>query len=208
MHFDTGIYTGIYDLKGEDIGIDRLPVDDNCKSRLENLRPSLVARIESSGDKFLVKRGTDDELSAQKLVTKHHAVDCDDDVSFGMGLEPDGTRRLIDLCPMLMELASPKEPKVFVVDELGRSLHYMATKRFLERYLNSCGNNSRSQLVFTTHDLLLMTQNLLRRDEMWIVERINDASQIVSIADFQLRQDNDIIKAYLDGRFGGVPKIY
>ena len=200
--------TGIYDLKGEEISLDRLPVDENFKRSLENLQPGVVARIEISVDKYFVQRDPDDGITVKKLVTTHHAVDADEDIHFGMGLESDGTRRLIDLYPMLMQLVTHSVPKVFVVDELDRSLHYLATKKFLERYLNSCSASSRSQFIFTTHDLLLMTQDLLRRDEMWIVERRKEASQITSIAEFQLRYDKDILKAYLDGRFGGIPKIY
>ena len=197
--------TGICDLKGEDVSFERLPFD---KSSFENLPPDTVARFDYLTDKYFVRRGEDDNISVKKLVAVHHSVDSDETVSFGMGLESDGTRRLIDLYPMLQQLVTHTAPKVYVVDELDRSLHYLATKQFLERYLSSCNKDTRSQFIFTTHDLLLMTNNMLRRDEMWITERRKGMSKIVSLAEFQLRYDKDILKAYLDGRFGGIPRIY
>ena len=197
--------TGICDLKGEDVSFERLPFD---RSSFENLPSGVVARFDYLTDKYFVRRDTDDNISVKKLVAAHRSVDSEEVVNFGMGLESDGTRRLIDLYPMLQQLITHVVPKVYVVDELDRSLHYLATKRFLERYLDSCNKDTRSQFIFTTHDLLLMTNNVLRRDEMWITERRKGASKIVSLADFQLRYDRDILKAYLEGRFGGIPRIY
>jgi len=76
-------------------------------------------------------------------------------------------------------------------------------------YLESCSPESRSQLLFTTHDALLMDQDLLRRDEMWVAERDSSgASRIFSFSEYKdVRYDKDIMKSYLQGRLGGVPRI-
>ncbi|MBL8392267.1 MAG: hypothetical protein JNN21_10390, partial [Candidatus Accumulibacter sp.] len=68
---------------------------------------------------------------------------------------------------------------------------------------------TRTQLVFTTHDLQLMDQRLLRRDEIWLIERGPHGETLLeSLADYQgLRADRDIRKAYLDGRFSGIPHL-
>jgi len=98
---------------------------------------------------------------------------------------------------------------VFVIDEVDRSLHTLLTRRLLEAYLASCSADTRSQLLLTTHDVLLMDQQLLRRDEMWVAERKpSGASTLVSFAEFKdVRYDKDIRKSYLQGRLGGIPRI-
>ena len=47
------------------------------------------------------------------------------------------------------------------------------------------------QLIFTTHDLMLMDQNILRRDEMWVMERDEkESTQLYAISDYKdLRYD-------------------
>lgn len=86
---------------------------------------------------------------------------------------------------------------------------HLADTRLLEAYLASCFADTRSQLLLTTHDVLLMDQQLLRRDEMWVAERKpKGASTLVSFAEYKdVRYDKDIRKSYLQGRLGGIPRI-
>ena len=55
-----------------------------------------------------------------------------------------------------------------------------------------------------------MDQHTLRRDEMWLTERQGDgASTLIALSEYAgLRDDTDIRKSYLQGRFGGVPRIF
>lgn len=116
---------------------------------------------------------------------------------------------MIDLLPAFMAIAQPTVNKVYIIDELDRSLHTLLTRRLLESYLAGCDENSRSQLLFTTHDSLLMDQDLLRRDEMWVAERDQDGcSELIAFSEYKdVRSDKDIQKSYLQGRLGGVPRI-
>ena len=54
-----------------------------------------------------------------------------------------------------------------------------------------------------------MNQEIFRRDEMYIVERsIAGDSTIIPLNEYRdIRIDKDILKSYLHGRFGGIPKI-
>ena len=99
--------------------------------------------------------------------------------------------------------------KVFIVDELDRCLHTMLTSCLIKDFVTSCGPGTRKQLLFTTHDLLLMDQSLMRRDEMYIAQRGTDGcSELVGLAEFEgIRFDKDLIRSYLDGRFGGIPML-
>jgi AAA15 family ATPase/GTPase len=68
---------------------------------------------------------------------------------------------------------------------------------------------SRAQLLFTTHDPLLLDQELLRRDEIWFIDKLEDGhSKLTALSDFKgIRYDKDIRKNYLLGRFAGLPPI-
>ena len=96
-----------------------------------------------------------------------------------------------------------------MIDEVDRSLHTLLVRRLLETYLAGCSRDTRSQLLFTTHDVLLMDQQLFRCDEIWITERdANGASSLLSLSEYEdANKDKDIRRSYLQGRFGGIPKL-
>ncbi|WP_249029403.1 AAA family ATPase [Tannockella kyphosi] len=116
--------------------------------------------------------------------------------------ESDGTRRLLDLLDMLLE---KKENKIYIVDELERSLHPKLTYQFLQLF-HQQNFSKRTQLIFTTHESSIMDADLFRRDEIWFVERDkNNCSKIYSLDRFKERYDTFLSKAYLSGRYGAIP---
>lgn len=202
--------TGITRLGGEDIPFETLPVSETLKTVLqESVHEGVTLRLLNSpgNERFVVTR-RGGELTAKKLVTFHPRVD-GTEAKFDVRQESDGSQRVIDLLPAFLELASDGPGKVYVIDEVDRSLHTLLTRRLLEFYLEGCGPQSRSQLLLTTHDVLLMDQDLLRRDEMWVAERdANGASTLTSFSEFRdVRYDKDIRKSYLQGRLGGIPRL-
>jgi AAA15 family ATPase/GTPase len=63
-------------------------------------------------------------------------------------------------------------------------------------------------LIVTTHEAHLLNQELLRRDEYWFVEKDSgQQTQLISLSDFKVRNDLQIERGYLHGRFGGIPVI-
>lgn len=201
---------GLSQLGGEELPFDNLNIPEAIKMRLnEDVKEGETVRVMSNtaNERFVVtrKRG---ELVAKKLVTFHIKED-GTKIRFDMRQESDGSQRVIDLLPAFLALLNTKSEKVFIIDEVDRSLHTMLVRTFIETYLNNCSDNSRTQLLFTTHDVLLMDQNLLRRDEMWVAERDSrGASKLISLSDYKdIRYDKDIRKSYLQGRLGGIPKV-
>ena len=147
-------------------------------------------------------------MVAKKFVSYHLKSD-GTEAKFEMRQESDGSRRVIDLLPAFLQLSETTAPKVFVIDELDRSLHTILTRRLIEVYLANCSPKTRSQLLLTTHDVLLMDQDIFRRDEMWVVEHDRSgASTLMSFSDYKdIRHDKDVRKSYLQGRLGGIPRI-
>jgi hypothetical protein len=145
-----------------------------------------------------------------KRLAPVHVGEGGEEILFSFLDESDGTRRLFDLLPAFLLLEERSFPPVFVIDELDRSLHSLLTRNLLEHYLaQPRTDKSRSQLIFTTHDTQLMTQDIFRRDEIWLTERDRSgASKLVAFSEFKdVRKDKDIRKSYLQGRMGGVPHI-
>jgi AAA15 family ATPase/GTPase len=200
---------GIAHLGGEEIPFENLPLPEALKTKLtEDLKEGVTVRIQDPiNERFFITRKNGD-LIAKKLVTFHSNSD-GTDVKFEMLHESDGSKRVIDLLPAFLEISATGSRKVYVVDEVDRSLHTLLTRRLLEAYLSCCSPKSRSQLLFTTHDILLMDQQLFRRDEMWATERDKEGvSSLIPFSEFKdVRYDKDIRKSYLQGRLGGVPRI-
>mgnify|MGYP002338710219 CR=1 FL=1 len=201
--------TGISRLWGEEIDFDNLPIPPSLKDELQRkVKEKDTVRIMGGDEyRFLVTR-REGQLVAQKIVTYHKNRN-GREVKFDLLEESDGTRRIIDLLPAFLKMAEHKEPRVFVFDELDRSLHTLLTQYFIKTFLNTCNAHTRSQMLFTTHDVLVMDQDIMRRDEMWLTERDHVGnSTLFSCSDYQnIRYDKDLRKSYLQGRLGGIPRI-
>lgn len=166
----------------------------------------VIFRSEDGG-RFSVFR-KDGDLLTSRLVTFRKAAD-GRKVQFELSEESDGTRRVFDLSPLFLDLDHPDCRKVYVIDEFDRSLHGQLSRVLLEHYFASRTKDTRTQLIFTTHELMLMDQSLMRRDEMWFVDRTEAGSSTISrLSEHKdLRYDKDVRKAYLEGRFGGMPMV-
>lgn len=160
----------------------------------------------STGEVVYVAKGKEGQPVQLDLLTQHRSKS-GELVDFAMWEESEGTQRLINLAAPLFMLRTGG-PKVLVIDELDRRLHTHLSRFFIKTALE-CGNeHQRSQLIFTTHDTNLLDLDLLRRDEIWFVEKDQGgASHLYSLAEFKVRPDLKIEKGYLNGRFGAIPFI-
>jgi len=119
--------------------------------------------------------------------------------------ESDGTKRLFDLAPILIK---DNSDKTYVVDELDRSLHPLVVYEFVKWFLEKQYSKPK-QLITTTHQITLMDQELMRKDEIWFVEKKGDGhSELFSLEEYNERSDRKIDRSYLDGRYGAVPKVH
>ena len=142
-----------------------------------------------------------------QFVTVHYVKREDRHVHFELHMESDGTNRLFQLTPALIRLLSSNEETVFVIDELDRSFHSQMTRNILDIYLSNSENRP-SQLIATTHESGLLDLDLLRRDEIWFIEKNAEAvSTMYSLEEFAPRFDVDIERGYLIGRYGAIPVL-
>lgn len=159
----------------------------------------IVATIRGADSIYLISLDEDNSILVNTIVFEHELKNKE----FKLAEESDGTKRLLDLIEILLPNEDEKE-KVYIIDELDRSLHPQLTYKFIEIYSKYC-ENYKKQLIITTHESRLLDFELLRRDEIWFIEKKNGTSDLYSLEAFNERFDKKIDKAYLDGRYGGVP---
>lgn len=124
---------------------------------------------------------------------------------FSLSEESDGLRRLLDLIDIIL---NPSDGDIYIVDEIDRSLNALLTKEFIDYYLNRTINQN-VQLIITTHETRLLDLDMLRKDEIWMFDKVDGNTQITALTDYDgtIRSDVKLDTAYIDGRYGGVPKI-
>lgn len=173
-------------------------LQDIAKQMEINNTPKNDIFIRNRNEIFIVRmeKGKDDKVFSIQF--KHNFENA---TLFKMAEESDGTARLFDLLEILLS----KSSKTYVIDELDRCLHPCLSYQFVKAFFEYSKNRN-VQLIVTTHESRLMDFDLLRRDEIWFVDKDqNGASNIYSLEEYNERFDKKIDKAYLEGRYGGVP---
>jgi Predicted ATPases len=174
--------------------------EDLINSEQESIRSTLSTPTNT----YFLSKGKKD-LRVQKFMTMHKIANSKDTISFDTASESDGTNRLIDYIPVIIDLMT--SDKVFIIDEMERSLHPNLIYDIFDLYLSHCAEKN-SQLIIATHESSLLTQKLLRKDEIWFVVKDKEgASHLNSLNEYNVRFDKQIRKDYLLGRFRGVPKF-
>lgn len=126
----------------------------------------------------------------------------DEKVAYEMRRESDGTYRLFQLLEVLLTAKN----KVFVIDEISRCMHPLLTIKFVETFLRLTAERT-VQLVVTTHETRLMKHEFLRRDEVWLCENDGGISRLYSLDEKQVRIDKVMDENYMEGIFGGIPRL-
>ena len=167
------------------------------KVRENNHIESVNMIMRSLMDFFVISVDGTDNIKCQTIEFSHGTKD----VLFNLDEESDGTVRVLDL----LEILIAGEGKTYVIDELDRCLHPSLTYKFVDTFLQLAEKKD-IQLIVTTHESRLMDFDLLRRDEIWFIDKKNTGeSDIYSLEEYNARFDQKIDKAYLEGRYGGVP---
>ena len=162
-------------------------------------------QIKVGNQRFFFFKNENGSIKTHRLMTKHRSKDGKSDILFEVSDESDGTQRVFDLLPALIQ--ATQKDIVLVIDELDRSMHPELTQKLLDVFFKNTAHNE-SQIILTTHESNLLDLDFLRRDEVWFVEKNNfGESKIYSLEEYTPRHDKEIRKAYLLGRFGAIPYI-
>lgn len=118
-----------------------------------------------------------------------------------------GTNKLFVLLSIV--LTALKDGDTLIIDELDKSLHRNITLNIIQLFHNPTSNPNGAQLIFSTHDVSLLIDDVLNRDQMWLIEKDEcGASDLYSVAEIEgLRPDIPLEKWYMTGRLGATPNI-
>jgi hypothetical protein len=133
------------------------------------------------------------------------------DAQLGLRDQSDGTRSWLDLASVALDVLDTGG--LLLADELDMSLHPRLVARLIELFADRRTNPGHAQLVFTTHDAVLLGTSLgvpvLRRDEVWFVEKDQQgATTLFPLSDFHPRKEENAERRYLGGSYGAVPGLY
>ena len=179
-----------------------LSITDIFLEKKEFSRKDLPAEMPES-----LKMEIGKEFDGKELISlffMHPSSDTDEEVALEFEEESAGTRKLFALAGPLLDVLN--NGFVFFVDELDTNLHPHLIRFLLNLFHNPETNRKNGQLIFTTHDTTVLDQTLMRRDQVWFVEKnAENATRLYPLSDYKPRKGEAMQKGYLYGRYGALP---
>ncbi|KAF0115999.1 MAG: RloA protein [Rhodobacteraceae bacterium] len=129
-----------------------------------------------------------------------------DDIPLAIREESSGTKALFALAGPLIDVL--ENGLTVVIDELNAGLHPLAFQHIIGFFCDPSVNRNNAQLIFTTHDTSVTHLECIGRDQIWLIEKGDDlAARLTPYSDFKTRDARSFQRAYLQGRYGAVPRI-
>lgn len=155
------------------------------------------------------------KLNKMQLLTKHHVYDDKghviDTIMFDSEAdESSGTNEILRIAGPIADTL--ENGRVLLLDELDAQLHPLMTKYILSLF-HSDVNQKNAQLIISSHNPEILNNELLRRDQIWFVEKdVTEASHLTSLINYRdkgevIRTDVNYRKNYLQGKFGAIPLV-
>ena len=121
--------------------------------------------------------------------------------------ESDGTRKIMSLAPAIEKVL--KSGGILLVDEIEKGLHPLLVNFIIAKFQSKDTNPKGAQLICTTHEIELMNMELLRKDQIYFVDKSQDtgSSELYSISEFGTKTADNIRKGYLLGKYGAIPEL-
>lgn len=170
----------------------------------------LIGILKAAGiniDGFRVEGGEED--FENRRVWVRHVVN-GKPYELRLSKESAGTRKMMSMAISLDNAL--KKGGLLVIDELDSKLHPKLLRFIVALFHDPAVNKSGAQLVFTSQDVSIMRNDVLRRDEIWFAARDEDeASSLWSLSDIHEPNGNLVSKnaafdrQYLSGRYGADP---
>lgn len=185
--FLCNVDTGIDEIEQKDG--DPLPTDLIPENFPKHLRERIIARTKK--DYLFGHRMEDGEIK-----------------KFKRSEESMGTQKLFTMLPFLLKAF--KTGSVLIVDEIDASYHPHIAELIIKLFNDPEVNINNSQLIFSTHSFHLMSPNIMRRDQIWFVEKHDGKSEIYSLNEYDkstLKSTSPFADWYNDGRFGALPSV-
>lgn len=139
-------------------------------------------------------------------VTTNHKVK-EKEYSLSILDESLGTQKVLAYSGAIYDALS--QGKTIIYDEFGSSLHPHVSAFLLSLFFDDTINTRHAQILFNTQETNLLSEQILRRDEIYLVEKNkDDSSTMVScLKEYAVRKKENIEMGYLNGRYSLSPNI-
>jgi AAA15 family ATPase/GTPase len=193
-------------LQQADLGIRELAINE------VSIPADAFKKFPASVRKFIKENADDYDFDKTYLFFTAHRLhgksDKEDNNLVAFNLQEDeslGTQRFLVLACLLFEAL--EKGAIFVLDELGASLHPFLTREIVNLFQNNKTNPNMAQLIFCSHETYLLSKHSeMRRDQIWFTEKNDkEESSLRSLAEYKTRNDFEVAKNYLEGALGAVP---
>ncbi len=183
----------------------------------EEVRKNLVSFINSFDDSIIdievekISSIDESDNDNYRVFTVHKSDRETSTARISMNEESSGTKKMFSLYQTLLDAL--ENGGVFFADELDIKLHPLLMRNIILTFTDKEKNPNNAQLIFTTHNTIYMDMDLLRRDEIWFVEKDNGVSNLYSLDDItnekgeKVRKDSNYEKHYLLGNYGAIPNL-
>ena len=183
----------------------------------EEVRKNLVSFINSFDDSIIdievekISAIDENDKDNYRVFTIHKSDKGTSTARISMNEESSGTKKMFSLYQTLLDVL--EKGGVFFADELDIKLHPLLMRNILLTFTDKEKNSNNAQLIFTTHNTIYMDMDLLRRDEIWFVEKDSGVSNLYSLDDItnekgeKIRKDSNYEKHYLLGNYGAIPNL-
>jgi uncharacterized protein len=207
-------YGGKFDINNSLFAIHTLKEDKDRK--LFNKFKNLLKALDTSIVDISIEKDENDPSfsdSSHKsslgyhLATWHKSSSSEELIKFRFDRESQGTQSLISIGWIILDYLI--KGRVVIVDEIDRSLHPKIVEYIFKIFNDPMINTNNAQLIATTHNAMIMRNDLFRRDQIVIAERGDDgASTYYNLAEIQgLRAGVPFERYYYAGMLGGTPDI-
>ena len=175
--------------------------------KIKELVLKMIREMDLDIEDFRVEEKDEDTL---EVYTKH--IVNGESTELTLSEESSGTKKLFGLLPYIV--SSLIYGTTLVIDELDAKIHPLLLKHIIELYTDMNVNKEKGQLIFTSHDLSTMNNEVYRRDEIWFVAKGRDQNtKLYSLVEFKdgngvsIRKDAKYDKQYLEGKYGADPYL-
>ncbi len=118
--------------------------------------------------------------------------------------ESSGTRKLLGQLPIILDAL--EKGTIAVIDEIDENIHTSVVQQIIAWFNSKETNPKGAQLLATLHDTNVLNCNYIRKDQVYLVEKNNNMSNLYALIDFKTRTKN-FEKSYLEGRYGAIPML-
>ena len=184
-------------LKKIDLGINKFEIEN--EENIDQVQlPENISNV--------VKNKLISELSKKEYF--YHEVDDGSLIRFDRDKESRGTQRIFKLLPFIIHVL--RQGSILFFDEIESSFHPHVAELIIKLFNDPLVNKKNAQLIFTTHNLTLMSSTTMRKDQVYLVQKSVEAGtelKCLDSYDSTLKDSSPFAKWYDEGRLGAIPSI-